>query len=350
MKRALRIALDAMGGDHGPEVVVPAVAQVAREYPDLTLILVGDAAVLRAALVRYRLREGERLIVQPASEVIGMDEAPSKALRGKKDSSMRVAINLVKTGQADAVVSAGNTGALMAIARFVLKTIPGIDRPAIMSRMPTVHGHTYMLDLGANADCTPEQLYQFAVMGAAMVGAVHGIKRPSVALLNIGEEEIKGIESIKKAALLLQKSTLNYVGFIEGNHIFDNRANVVVCDGFVGNVALKTSEGVARLIAHFLREEFTRTWYTKLAALAAYPVLKSLRSRMDPRLYNGASLLGLQGIVIKSHGGADSVAFANAIKIGILEIEENIPGRIADLVASSLWSTDKDHLLDISEG
>jgi glycerol-3-phosphate acyltransferase PlsX len=232
----------------------------------------------------------------------------------------------------------------------VLKTIPGIDRPAIMSRMPTVAGHTYMLDLGANAGCTPEHLFQFAVMGAAMVGAVHGIARPSVALLNIGEEELKGIESIKKAALLLQKSKLNYIGFIEGNHIFDNRANVVVCDGFVGNVALKTSEGVAKLIGHFLREEFTRTWYAKLAAMAAYPVLKSLRNRMDPRLYNGASLLGLQGIVIKSHGGADSVAFANAIKIGILEIKENIPGKIADLVASSLWTADKDHLLDISEG
>jgi glycerol-3-phosphate acyltransferase PlsX len=350
MKRPLRIALDAMGGDHGPAVVVPAVAQVAREYSDLSLILVGDVALVRAELARHQLQENDRLVVHHASEVVGMDEAPSKALRGKKDSSMRVAINLVKAGQADAVVSAGNTGALMAIARFVLKTIPGIDRPAIMSRMPTVRGHTYMLDLGANAGCTPDNLYQFAVMGAAMVGAVHGIERPTVALLNIGEEELKGIEPIKKAALLLQKSRLNYIGFIEGNHIFDNRANVVVCDGFVGNVALKTSEGVAKLIGHFMREEFTRAWYAKLAAMAAYPVLKALRKRMDPRLYNGASLLGLQGIVIKSHGGADSVAFANAIKIGILEIRENIPAKIADLVATSLWQASQETVLDISEG
>ncbi|HYW03098.1 MAG TPA: phosphate acyltransferase PlsX [Gammaproteobacteria bacterium] len=336
MAQRLTISLDAMGGDHGPDVVVPAALHAAGQHPDLHQILVGDEGVLREALERNGAGTGPSLSIRHASQTVGMDEPPSKALRNKKDSSMRVAIDLVKEGSADACVSAGNTGALMATARFVLKTIGGIDRPAISSAIPSIYGHTYMLDLGANTECTPEQLFQFAAMGSVLVTAVNSIDAPRVGLLNIGEEEIKGIEAVRRAAQLLSQSSLNYVGFVEGDDIYTGEVDVVVCDGFVGNVALKTSEGLAKLVGHYVREEFSSSVYSRLAALVAWPVLRRLRSRMDPRRYNGASLLGLQGIVIKSHGGADTYAFANAISMAMLEVKKSVPKRIGHLVASAM--------------
>ncbi|MFA7388240.1 MAG: phosphate acyltransferase PlsX, partial [Thiohalobacteraceae bacterium] len=273
---------------------------------------------------------------QHAAEVVGMDESPSRALRFKKDSSMRVAIDLVKDGRAQACVSAGNTGALMATARYVLKTLPGIDRPAISSEIPSIQGYTQVLDLGANVDCSAEHLFQFAVMGSVLANAVHGLDAPRVGLLNIGEEEIKGNEQVREAAALLTGSSLNYIGFVEGNDVYTGGVDVVVCDGFVGNVALKTSEGVAKMIGHFMREEFSRTLLTRLIGALAMPVLKAFRNRIDPRSYNGATLLGLRGIVIKSHGGADAVAFENAINVAVLEVRKAVPDRIAHLLEAGL--------------
>ena len=325
---SLTIALDGMGGDHGPPVVIPAALHVLTELDDLKLILVGDRQVLEPALRSFGGVESERLSVHHASQVVAMDELPSVALRSKKNSSMRLAIDLVKNGTADACVSAGNTGALMATARFVLKTLPGIDRPAICSSLPTIKGHTHMLDLGANVDVDAETLFQFAVMGASLTSAVENIPSPRVGLLNIGAEEIKGNERVKEAGRLLAASELNYVGFIEGDDIYGGDVDVVVCDGFIGNVALKTSEGVARMIRHYMEHEFRRSFLTKVAGALALPVLKSFRARIDPRQYNGASLLGLQGIVIKSHGGADVVAYANAIKEAVLEVRKAVPQRI----------------------
>ena len=249
---------------------------------------------------------------------------------------MRVAINLVKSGEAQACVSAGNTGALMAIARFVLKTLPGIDRPAIVTALPTMRGHSHMLDLGASVDASPEHLLQYAVMGAVLAEAVDAIDSPTVGLLNIGEEEIKGREEIKAAAKLLQQSGLNYIGFVEGDDIYKGSADVIVCDGFSGNIALKTSEGVARMISQFLREEFSASLRGKLAALLARPMFQSFRKRVDPGRYNGATLVGLQGIVVKSHGSADRQAFANAIEVAIKEVDKKVPQRIAKHLESLL--------------
>lgn len=330
------IALDAMSGDHGPSVVVPAAVDMLSKHDFLSVILVGDSAVLNSMVDRYRADYGDRLIVQHASQTVLMDELPSQALRGKKDSSMRVAINLVKAGNADACVSAGNTGALMATARFVLKTVPGIDRPAICALIPSHGGHTHMLDLGANVDCTSEQLFQFGVMGSALASAVYNIASPRVGLLNIGEEEIKGIEKVREAAKLLSASHLNYIGFVEGNDIFSKDVDVVVADGFVGNVALKTIEGLAKLISQLIRQEFRRTAFTRLLALAALPVLHSLKRQLDPRHYNGASLLGLRGVTVKSHGGSDRVALASAIRVAILEVQNQVPQRISKLLESQL--------------
>lgn len=332
------LSIDAMSGDHGPNVIVDAALLALKEIPELQLVLVGDEPTLKQVLAARKHVPHQRLSLQHASEVVEMDEQPSKALRSKKDSSMRVAINLVKDGRAQAAVSAGNTGALMATARFVLKTLPGIDRPAIVSAIPSINGHVHMLDLGANAECSAEQLLQFAVMGSVLVSAVYGIDKPKVALLNIGEEEIKGNEVIKAAAALLQASSLNYIGFIEGNGIFLNDVDVVVCDGFVGNIALKTGEGVAKMMKQFMQEEFTRNIVTKTAAVMAMPALKALGKRMDPRHYNGASFAGLNGIVIKSHGSADAIAFANAIRVAVLEVEKDVPKRISSLIASALAS------------
>ncbi len=325
-----------MGGDHGPSVVVPAALSIIKELNDLDLILVGDQQVLQDALKNHGAEIGPRLQIKHASQVVAMDEAPSSAMRSKKDSSMRVAINLVQDGTASACVSAGNTGALMAIARFVLKTLPGIDRPAIISALPTMTGHAHMLDLGANVDSSADVLFQFAVMGSVLTQAVDNIPNPKVGLLNIGEEEIKGNEVVKEAARILAQKDINYIGYVEGDDIFKGNVDVVVCDGFVGNVALKTTEGVAKMIAHFMKQNFSRNIFSKLAAVIAMPVLKALKEKIDPRRYNGASLVGLNGIVVKSHGGADIFAFSNAIKEAVLEVNKSVPEKINQQLESLL--------------
>ncbi|MDY6992912.1 MAG: phosphate acyltransferase PlsX [Pseudomonadota bacterium] len=336
------IALDAMSGDHGPATVVPAALQVLLEQQELQLILVGDETLLKQEYQIYFASQPagikQRLSIRHASQRVEMDEAPSKALRLKKDSSMRVAIDLVKQGLADACVSAGNTGALMATARYVLKTLPGIDRPAIITALPTIRGHTHVLDLGANIDVSPEHLFQFAVMGTVLTRAVNNLANPRIGLLNIGQEEIKGNEKVKAAGRLLAASSsiINYAGFVEGDDIYKGTVDVVVCDGFMGNVALKTSEGVAQMIRHYVKQEFQRNLLTRLTALVARPVLKSLRQKIDPRRYNGASLLGLRGIVIKSHGSADVLSFTYAIKEAIIEVKKNVPAQINNQLASLL--------------
>jgi phosphate acyltransferase len=330
----ITIAVDAMGGDHGPRVTVAASLRFLEETPDAAIILVGLDQPLRAALAAVRTAAADRVSVRPATELVEMHEPPADALRRKKDSSMRVAVNLVKDETAQACVSAGNTGALMAISRFVLKTLPGIDRPAIASQLPTRTGATTALDLGANVNCTPEQLVQFAVMGSALVAAIDGVERPSVGLLNIGEEDIKGNDVVKQAGELLKASGLNFYGNVEGDDIYNGTTDVIVCDGFVGNVALKTSEGLARMLADFLREEFTRNIGRKLLALFALPILKAFRRRVDPRRYNGATLVGLRGIVVKSHGGADVLAFRYALKKAYAEVMQNVPDRIAQRMAA----------------
>jgi phosphate acyltransferase len=324
----IKIAIDAMGGDHGPSVTVPAALAALQKDPTLKVILVGQREVLLEELARQRVSENSRLIVHHAPEVVEMDEPPAQALRGKKQSSMRLAIDLVKAGEAQAVVSAGNTGALMATARFVLKTLPGIDRPAIIYALPTANGHVHMLDLGANVDCTPAQLLQFAIMGAILVSAVDGKPRPRVGLLNVGQEDIKGNEVVKKAAELLRASHVNYVGYAEGDQIYLGDFDVIVCDGFVGNIALKASEGVARMFVQFIRQEFTRNWRTRLIGLIARPVLRAFGNRIDPRRYNGATLIGLNGTVIKSHGGADVLAYEHAIREALTEVNNRVPERI----------------------
>jgi len=329
MSNPVTIALDAMSGDSGVDVVAPAALKVLSRHAAIRLLLVGDSATIESELARHGGGvEAGRLEIRHASQVVAMDEPPGVALRSKKDSSMRVALDLVKSREADACVCAGNTGALMAIARFVLKTLPGIDRPAICTTIPAINGHTHMLDLGANLDCTAEHLFQFAVMGSILASAVDKIAAPRVGLLNIGAEDIKGSESIKSAGHLLERSDLNYIGFVEGNQIYSGEVDVVVCDGFVGNVSLKTSEGVAKMIAHYLREEFRSSLPKKLVGLLAMPVLNAFKQRIDPRRYNGASLLGLQGIAIKSHGGADTLAFANAVEIALLQVAQRVPGMI----------------------
>jgi glycerol-3-phosphate acyltransferase PlsX len=320
----ITVAVDCMGGDHGPHVTVPAALEFQARQSDVELILVGLPDAIQKEL------KGARARVQAASELVAMDEPPAQALRYKKDSSMRVAVNLVKSGEAHACISAGNTGALMAISRFVLKTLPGIDRPAIATVLPNMRRtNTYVLDLGANVDCSAEHLLQFGIMGAMLVAAVEHKERPSVGLLNIGHEDIKGNEAVKQAAALLRDSGLNFAGNVEGDDIYKGSVDVVVCDGFVGNVALKASEGVAQMMSSTMREEFSRGFLTKMAALVAMPVLRAFRERLDPRRYNGASLLGLRGIVIKSHGSADVFAFGQALERAVEEVRNSVPQRIA---------------------
>ncbi|MFZ2853130.1 MAG: phosphate acyltransferase PlsX [Rhodocyclaceae bacterium] len=326
----ITVAIDCMGGDHGPRVTVPAALGFVRDHEDVRVILVGLEGDIRPLLANA---SGDRVSVRHATEVVAMDEPPALALRNKKDSSMRVAINLVKQGEADACVSAGNTGALMAISRFVLKMLPGIDRPAICAILPTASGHTHVLDLGANVDCGPEHLLQFGIMGASLVSAIEHKERPTVGILNIGEEDIKGNDVVKRAAELLKASGLNFVGNVEGDGLFKGEAEVIVCDGFVGNVALKASEGLAQMLATFLRQEFSRNLLTKLAALIAMPVLKNFKKRVDHRRYNGASLLGLKGIVLKSHGSADVFAFANALERAAEAVRSGVLARISERVA-----------------
>jgi glycerol-3-phosphate acyltransferase PlsX len=334
------IAVDAMGGDHGPSVTVPASLDFVAQDPESTLLLVGLREPLERELARaeavFRANPAIRARVEivAATEVVGMDEDVRTAIRTKKDSSMRVAIDLVRDGRAHACVSAGNTGALMGTAKFVLKTLPGIDRPAICAVLPTRKGRVYALDLGANADCTPEHLQQFAIMGATLVREMEGIDRPTVGLLNIGSEEIKGNEVVKKAGELLRATPINFHGNVEGDDIYKGTTDVVVCDGFAGNVALKTSEGLAKMLADFLKEEFTRTWWTKLLAVFAWPIIRRFRNRVDHRLYNGAALLGLRGIVVKSHGSADRLAFTTALKRAAAEARHDLIERIGEQVAS----------------
>lgn len=330
----ITIALDAMGGDHGVAVTVPAALATLKHQTELKLILVGQREAIEAELASQRAASSDRIAIHHAAEVVAMDEPPAQALRSKKDSSMRVAINLVKEGAAQAAVSAGNTGALMATARFVLKTLPGIDRPAIITTLPTMHNHVHVLDLGANVDCTPEQLLQFAIMGSILVAAVEGKPHPRVGLLNVGEEDIKGNEIVKKTHELLRASSLNYAGFAEGDEIYTGDLDVIVCDGFVGNIMLKTSEGLARMITHFIKQEFKRNLLTKLSALVALPVLRAFRKRVDPRRYNGATLIGLTGTVIKSHGGADALAYEHAILEAMAEVKNNVPARIGQELAA----------------
>ncbi len=328
------IAVDCMGGDHGPVVTVPAALSFLRSHPDANAILVGREEAIRPLLGTAAAEFGSRLQLRPASEVVEMDDPPAIAMRTKKDSSMRVAIDLVKAGTADAAVSAGNTGALMAISRFVLKTLAGIDRPAIATILPSLKGHTYMLDLGANVDCSAEHLLQFGIMGAMLVAAIEHKDRPSVGLLNIGEEAIKGNDVVKEAGELLRGSGLNFHGNVEGNDIYEGTVDVVVCDGFVGNVALKTSEGLAQMLGAFLKEEFGRSLPAKLMGLVALPVLKRFKRRVDHRLYNGAPLLGLRGVVLKSHGSADALAFANALSRAAEAASNRLIERISERMAS----------------
>lgn len=330
------IALDAMSGDFGPDVVIPAAIDVLASNKTVKLILVGDEQQLSQKLQDLNADLNERLTIHHASQVVEMHEPPSQAMRKKKDSSMRVSINLVDDKVADACVSAGNTGALMATSRFVLKTLSGVDRPAIISALPSIEGHTHVLDLGANVDCSSEHLFQFAVMGSVLASAVDNIERPRVGLLNVGEEEIKGNERVKLASQLLSESELNYIGFVEGDDIYKGGVDVVVCDGFVGNVALKTSEGLAKMISHSMKEEFSRNVLTRIMGLISMPVLRAFRKKFDPRRYNGASLVGLRGIVIKSHGGADKLAFANAIEIAMIEVDKAVPQKINSQLESIL--------------
>lgn len=325
-----------MGGDHGVTVTVPAALAVLNKQPELKLILVGARETLDSELDRHRADESKRLVVCHTSQVVDMNDPPAHALRTKKDSSMRVAIDLIKRGEAQAMVSAGNTGALMATARFVLKTLPGIDRPAIVTTLPTIRDHVHVLDLGANVDCTPEQLLQFAIMGSILVNAIDNKPDPRIGLLNIGEEDIKGNETVKKAAELLRGSGLNYCGYIEGNEIYTGDMDVIVCDGFVGNIALKTSEGLAQMLSFFIKQEFTRNAFTKLASMFALPVLRAFRNRVDPRRYNGATLIGLNGTVIKSHGGADAIAFEYAIRVAVEEVRNQVPQRIGARLAAAM--------------
>ena len=323
-----------MSGDRGPSTCVPAALATAREFPEVKFTLIGRQADLEREAAAGPAPANISYVF--AGEVVEMTDHPREALRRKKDSSMRRALDMVKSGEASACVSAGNTGALMAMAHFVLKMLPGVERPAIVSMIPARGGHTYMLDLGANASCTPEQLRQFGVMGSVLAADLKGAhERPRVGLLNIGEEEIKGNDIVQAAHALMAASDLNYVGFVEGHDIFSGKVDVVVTDGFTGNVALKTMEGAARLIADTLREEFKRNFVRKLGALGARPALNALRTRMNPDRYNGATMVGLNGIVIKSHGGADLFGFQRAIEVAVQEARNGVPERIAERLGAS---------------
>ena len=325
-----KISVDAMGGDFGPSVTIPASLKILKKYENISIVLVGIADEITKILNKKKSLNHPRITIHNATQIVGMDELPQSALKNKKDSSMRVSINLVKEGVVDACVSAGNTGALMATARFVLRMLPGIDRPAISSELPNANGTTCMLDLGANADCTPEQLLQFGIMGSILTNVLHKKNNPSIGLLSNGSESMKGSEVVKKSAELFRNSHLNFHGNVEGDDIFKGTTDVVVCDGFTGNISLKTTEGLAQMMANFLTLEFKRNFLTKISALIALPVLKRFKKRLDPRRYNGASFLGLNGIVVKSHGGADEFAFIHALETTISESENDVISKIKD--------------------
>ncbi|WP_337842120.1 phosphate acyltransferase PlsX [Rheinheimera sp.] len=328
----LKIALDMMGGDHGPLSTIPAALAAISEFPHLDLTLVGDADVLQQQLAEHGISEHPQLCIQHASQQVLMTDKPSVALRSKRQSSMRMALDLVEQGKVGACVSAGNTGALMAMAHFVLKMLNGVERPALIGSLPsTTDKPVYMLDLGATVNCDSDTLFQFAVMGAVMVEEVEGIHRPKVALLNMGEEEIKGSDQIKRTSLLLSEcSDINYIGYIEGNDIFSGKADVIVCDGFVGNVALKTCEGVAKLILRRLETALKNSMSAQLFGWLIKPFLKSMALGVNPDQYNGASLIGLRGIVVKSHGNATKEAFLSAIRQAVREVERQVPVKIKD--------------------
>ncbi len=334
----ITIAIDAMGGDRGLSATIPAALEVIVRHRQVRLILVGEPRAIQARLGDAGAAVGERLEVVGASELVEMDDSPALALRTKKDSSMRVAINLVKEGRADACISSGNTGALLATARFVLKTIPGIDRPAICAGLPRMGGQTYVLDLGANLDSPPQILFQFGLMGSVLINCLNGKSRPTVGLLNVGVEDVKGNDTIKAAAALFKNSDLNYVGYIEADGIYAGDTDLVVCDGFVGNVALKATEGAAQMIMGVIREEFERSVVTRCRGLLAKPVLNSIRDRLDHRRYNGASLLGLRGTVVKSHGGADAMGFRCAVEVGIQEASKGLVDKIANKMCTAMKS------------
>ncbi|WP_338847602.1 phosphate acyltransferase PlsX [Massilia sp. W12] len=334
----IKISIDCMGGDHGPCVTVPAALAFANAEPDAELILVGKQDAIEAELIKLKAQSHPRLSILPASEVVEMDDTLEVALRRKKDSSMRVAITQVKNEQAHACVSAGNTGALMAIARYVLKTLSGVDRPAICSVLPNQKdGPTYMLDLGANVDCEPHHLHQFAIMGTVLVRAMENVAQPAIGLLNVGAEDIKGNDLVKQTARLLQadheKGLLNFYGNVEGNDIFAGTTDIVVCDGFVGNVTLKASEGLARLVKSVLTAEFKRTWLNMLGALIARSALAAISRRLNPSRYNGACLLGLRGLVFKSHGSADAYSFEWAIRRAYEAAKYNLLSHISSSIA-----------------
>lgn len=330
------VAIDAMGGDHGLPVIIPACVNIAKKYKEIKLLLVGDEVQITKHLKKYgKFPANEQISIIHASEVVAMDELPSFALRNKKDSSMRVAINLVKEGSAQACVSAGNTGALMATARFVLKTLPGIDRPAIIAEMPSLQGSTRVIDLGANIDSCAEHLFQFAVMGSALIQALENVQAPKVGLLNIGVEEIKGNDQVKRTAQMLSECDLiNYVGYVEGDQFFTGTVDLIVCDGFAGNVALKASEGIVKLILNSLKTSFNSNLVAKFIGLLASPFLSKLKDKLDPPRYNGAIMLGLNGIVVKSHGGANQLAFQFAIEKALLQAKNNVVGLVREQIAN----------------
>ena len=328
MMKETRIAVDAMGGDGGPEVIMPSVKDFLSENREVKIDVYGDEKILSKYLNIFDSDISKNLKIIHTDEKVLSEDSPSHALRHKKNSSMSMAIKSVKDKKAQACVSAGNTGALMAISRFVLGTLDGIDRPAIESMLPSLNGHTHVLDLGANIDSKAEHLYQFAVMGSALSSVLDEKVNPSVGLLNVGEESIKGNMQVKEAHDLLLTSKLNYVGFVEGNDIFCGNIDVIVCDGFVGNIALKTSEGTAKFISSKLKDEFKKNIFTKISGILSMKVLHSFKKVADPRKYNGASLLGLKGIIVKSHGGADSFAFNNSLKIALKEVNKDVPSCI----------------------
>jgi glycerol-3-phosphate acyltransferase PlsX len=342
------IAIDAMGGDHGPSVTLHGVKLSLERYPELSVVLVGREDALSPFILKYKLDKfSGRVRVHQASEVVEMTDSPALALKNKKDSSMRVALDLLKEGVVNGCVSAGNTGALMATSRFVLKMLPRIDRPAIMYSLPTfdpitkIPGRVHMLDLGANVACTEEHLFQFAVMGSVFSSQVDGLASPTIGLLNIGEEDMKGLEVIKLAAQKISScSSLNYIGNVEGTDILKGKANVIVCDGFIGNIALKTIEGTVRYVASQMKMAFNRNWLTRLCGLLAWPLFREMRKNLDLRKYNGASLLGLKGIVIKSHGSADPESFSTAIGVAIHEVKKDIPNKIHALIDEILGRED----------
>ena len=325
MTKETIIAVDAMGGDGGPKIIMPSLREFILENKDIRIKVFGDKDILSEHSKNFEEYIASQVEIIHTKEKVLSDDSPSHALRHKKKSSMSMAIQAVKNNEASACVSAGNTGALMAISRFILGTLDGIDRPAIESMLPSLNGHTHVLDLGANVDCKAEHLYQFAVMGSVISMILDDKDNPSVGLLNVGQEVIKGNIQVKEAHDLLKSSTLNYVGFVEGDDIFCGNIDVIVCDGFIGNIALKTSEGIAKFISSTLKDEFKKNVFTKIAGISSTKVLNSFKKVIDPRRYNGASLIGLKGIIIKSHGGADSFAFNNSLRIALKEVNKDVP-------------------------